>query len=86
MPDTKATLKLFASLTDFLPKGTVGNKAQITVSEGDSVQAIIDRFNLPPRLVHLVLVDGVFIYPDDRPSRILKPGEVLAIWPPVAGG
>lgn len=80
------TLKLFASLTDYLPKGTKGNKAQIEISETDSVQAVIDRFNMPDRLVHLVLVDGVFIYPDDRPERIMQPGEVLAIWPPVAGG
>ena len=84
MPDV--TLKLFASLTDYLPKHAQDNKAQIEVSDSDTVGAIIKRYNLPEKLVHLVLVNGVFITPEDRPNRVLKEGEVLAIWPPVAGG
>lgn len=80
------TLKLFASLTDFLPAGSTQNIALIGIDDGDSVADIIDRFNLPERLVHLVLVDGVFIPPGDRAGRALVDGETLAIWPPVAGG
>lgn len=81
-----ATFKLYASLSEFLPPGAVDNKVQIEVDETDSVERIIEQFNLPARLVHLVLVNGVYIEPEDRPKRILAPGEVLAIWPPVAGG
>jgi molybdopterin converting factor small subunit len=33
-----------------------------------------------------VLVNGVYIDPSDRAQRVLQSGEVLAIWPPVAGG
>jgi molybdopterin converting factor small subunit len=36
--------------------------------------------------VHLVLVNGVYIAPDQRDTRVLQEGETLAIWPPVAGG
>lgn len=86
MGNTTATLKLYASLSEFLPLGAVDNKAQIEVGDSDSIAVIIEKFNLPDRLVHLVLVNGVYIEPEDRPSRILAPGEVLAIWPPVAGG
>ena len=86
MGNTTATLKLYASLSEFLPSGAVDNKAQIAVGDSDSIAVIIEKFNLPDRLVHLVLVNGVYIEPEDRPSRILAPGEVLAIWPPVAGG
>lgn len=56
------------------------------MGEADSVARVIERYDLPERLVHLVLIDGVYIEPEDRPIRILGPGEVLAIWPPVAGG
>ena len=41
---------------------------------------------LPPRLVHLVLVNGVYVAPEQRKARTLAPGDALAIWPPVAGG
>ena len=41
---------------------------------------------MPPKLVHLVLVNGVFIAPEDRATRTLVEGDVLAIWPPIAGG
>jgi sulfur carrier protein ThiS len=41
---------------------------------------------LPPKLVHLVLVNGVYIPPNQRAERPLQAGDVLAIWPPIAGG
>ena len=41
---------------------------------------------MPPKLVHLVLVNGKYIKPEDRDTTTLVEGDVLAIWPPVAGG
>jgi len=86
MGSATATLKLYASLSEFLPVGSVKNEAEIEVGESDSIDRIIERYGLPERLVHLVVIDGVYVEPEDRPVRILRPGEVLAIWPPVAGG
>ncbi len=82
----KATLKLYASLSDFLPAVAQDNRIELDLAEGDSVATVIETFRLPEESCHLVLVDGVFIYPEEREERVLKPGEVLAIWPPVAGG
>lgn len=86
MPNTTVTLKLYASLAAHLPAGASDNKATIEISDQVSVAEIIAQYQLPERLVHLVLVDGVYIEPEKRSSRILNTGEVLAIWPPVAGG
>jgi molybdopterin converting factor small subunit len=36
--------------------------------------------------VHLVLVNGRYIDPDKRANQPLVEGDVLAIWPPIAGG
>jgi molybdopterin converting factor small subunit len=33
-----------------------------------------------------VLVDGHWVARPDRAARALSEGQVLAIWPPVAGG
>ena len=85
------TFKLFAMLSDHLPQQVDGrsresNAIVLEVPEGTSVQALIDRFNLPSKLVHLVLVNGTYVAPAQRASRVLQEGEALAIWPPIAGG
>lgn len=80
------TFKLYASLGQYLPSGAVDNKATIELASGESLADVIARFDLPERLVHLVLVDGVYVAPEDRAGRILIDGETVAIWPPVAGG
>lgn len=80
------TFKLYASLGQYLPAGAVDNKATIELTQDESLANLIERFDLPERLVHLVLVDGVFVAPEDRAARLLKDGETVAIWPPVAGG
>ena len=58
----------------------------LDVAPGASIAEIIEPFAMPPRLVHLVLVNGVYIAPAERATRTLVDGDVLAIWPPVAGG
>jgi len=87
----KITFKLFAMLSDHLPDEVdgarrEGNAIALQLPEGTTVQQLIDRFRLPPKLVHLVLVDGAYVAPADRPTRVLREGEALAIWPPIAGG
>ncbi|WP_370264526.1 MoaD/ThiS family protein [Limnobacter sp.] len=80
------TFKLFATLTDYLPTGRVDNAVRLQIPEGSTVQAVIDRYNLPEKLTHLVLVNGVYIDPAERSARVLTEDDVLAIWPPIAGG
>lgn len=80
------TLKLFATLSDHLPAGAQGNQITLPLAEGTTVQQVIDRLQLPPALVHLVLVNGVYVAPPQRGKHPLRDGDVLAIWPPIAGG
>ncbi len=85
------TLKLFATLGDYLPhelngRTRVYNQLAIDVAEATSVQAVIEKFNLPSAMAHLVLVNGVFVPRNARASRLLRAGDELAVWPPIAGG
>jgi sulfur carrier protein ThiS len=81
------TFKLFATLTDYLPPDVrTANQMGMDVSDGTTVQTVVDQFNMPPKLVHLVLVNGVYIAPDQRATHALKDSDVLAVWPPIAGG
>ncbi|MDB5891251.1 MAG: thiamine S protein [Polaromonas sp.] len=81
------TFKLFASLTDYLPlEARRSNIVVLDVAPEASVSDIIAPFGMPPKLVHLVLVNGTYIEPDKRLTHTLNEGDVLAIWPPIAGG
>lgn len=83
----KLTLKLFASLTDYLPpEAKYTNRVDIEVSEDATVGQVIADYKLPEKLVHLVLVNGAYIAPAQRADYRLKDGDALAIWPPIAGG
>jgi len=87
----RITFKLFATLSSYLPRELDGqtrvhNQIAMDVPEGTSVQAVVDRFALPPSLVHLVLVNGAYLPPAERPTRLLVEGDAVAVWPPIAGG
>ena len=83
----KITFKLFATLTDYLPlSARRSNIIELDVAPSAPISQIIEPFGLPPRLVHLVLVNGCYIEPDKRLTTTLAEGDVLAIWPPIAGG
>lgn len=82
----RITLKLFATLTDYLPPQRDGNQVDIDVDPQASIQDILAPYGLPEKLVHLVLVNGHYIAPEDRGKRCLQEGDALAIWPPIAGG
>jgi sulfur carrier protein ThiS len=85
------TLKLFATLSDYLPfelngRVRVDNQLPLEVADGTTVQAVIDQMHLPSKMTHLVLVNGVYVPPRSRATHQLRSGDALAVWPPIAGG
>jgi sulfur carrier protein ThiS len=83
----KATLKLFASLTAYLPaEARSSHRVDLDVEPGITVLDVIRRQGIPESLCAIVLIDGVWVARPDRAMHALSEGQVLAIWPPVAGG
>ena len=82
----KVRIKLYASLAEYLPMGAVKNEADLEVCDKATPTQIILRLGLPEKMCHMVLINGVYIAPDERGSTSLEAGDHLAIWPPVAGG
>ena len=81
------TFKLYASLGQHLPQEhRIGNQMALDVAEGATIAQVIEPFALPMKMVHLVLINGVYVAPAERATRTLAAGDVLAIWPPIAGG
>ena len=83
----RMTLKLFASLTQYLPEAFRKSHALPLVVDADAtIESLIAPLGMPPALVKLVVLNGVFVPPSQRPVTRFADGDVLAIWPPVAGG
>ncbi len=81
----KVTFKLFATLMCHLPDNAEKNAVDIEVNEKTSPNDLIAQYAVPQADVHLVLVNGIYINAADR-DIALQQGDVVAIWPPVAGG
>jgi len=79
------TLKLYASLMDYLPDQAQGHAVELVLPQGTTAVQVLEQHGVPLAEVHLVLVNGVFVAPSQR-DRPLKDGDALAVWPAVAGG
>jgi molybdopterin converting factor small subunit len=63
-------------------KGAQNRKAIMEFSDGLTVGKVLDQLGIPKEHPNMVLVNGVHTQ-DDAP---LKDGDVLAVFPPLAGG
>jgi molybdopterin converting factor small subunit len=75
-------VKLFATLRDYLPKGSDRFSCKMEVDESAQVQDILSRLKIPEEMPKIILVNGVH----GKKDQILKDGDVLSVFPPVAGG
>ena len=79
-------LELYASLMAYLPPHAERHKAMIDIDDGATAHMLLDHVGLPHEKAHLVLRNGVFLHQDERDDAVLNDGDVIAVWPPVAGG
>lgn len=80
------TLKLYATLAQYLPADAQNHAVELHVDDAITPFNLIDQYDVPREMAHLVLINGVYVSPSDREKPVLKEGDTLAIWPPVAGG
>jgi len=75
-------VKLFATLRDYLPKGSGQYSCKLKVNSTDTVRDVLKRLKIPDEIPKIILVNGVHT----NFERVLKGGDVLSVFPPVAGG
>ena len=80
-------VRLFASLRDHVPAEARG-VARLELEPGANVVDVIEHFGIEPRLAQMVLINGIQISRrlEERVARKLESGDVVSIFPPVAGG
>ncbi len=83
----KLEVRLFAVLREKLPDAPRG-RATVDLPDGTTLWDLLGRLEIPPAQAQIVLVNGVQIPRDreTREGRRLEAGDVVAIFPPVAGG
>ena len=75
-------VKLFATLRDYLPKGSDRFSCKMNVNGPTRIQDILSKLKIPEEMPKIILVNGVH----GKNDQVLKEGDVVSIFPPVAGG
>jgi sulfur-carrier protein len=75
-------VKLFATLRDYLPKGSSRFSCKMEVNGDTRIQDILLKLKVPDDIPKIILVNGIH----GKLEQVLKEGDVLSIFPPVAGG
>jgi molybdopterin converting factor small subunit len=78
----RVEVQLFATLAAFLPPDSREGRASLELPDRSTVRDVIRRLGLPADLERVTLVNGG----DASPDRALSPGDVVAVFPPLAGG
>jgi len=78
----KVRLKLFAVFRRYLPPGTQGNACDVEVPDVAQVGELLSQFGVLENESLRILVNGR----DAGPDRVLQDGDVVAVFPTVAGG
>jgi molybdopterin synthase sulfur carrier subunit len=78
----KILLCLYASLTSYLPENAHGNACTIEVPEGFAVREILGQLKINVEVPKIIFLNGIHASLDD----IVKNGDRLAVFPPIAGG
>ena len=82
----RVQLELYASLMRHLPPEAQRHRVLADVPDGTTLHQLLARYAVPWEQAHLVLRNGVFVNPGERDTTALREGDVVAVWPPVAGG
>jgi molybdopterin converting factor small subunit len=78
----KVEVQLFATLATYLPPGATGDSVTLGIPDGTTVAEVIRSLLIPIHLECVTVVNG-----RDIPSEHqLTDGDVLSLFPPLAGG
>ncbi len=78
----KVDLRLYASLSRFLPEGKEGNSCIVEIDPGTTIQELFHKLNIPPEAPKVIFLNGIHAQGDE----VLKEGDRVGAFPPVAGG
>jgi len=78
----RVEVRLFATLVSFLPPDSREGATILEVPDHSTVSDVVRRRGIPADLDRVTLVNGL----DSRPDDPLRSGDILTVFPPLAGG
>jgi molybdopterin synthase sulfur carrier subunit len=75
-------VRLFATLRDYLPRGSSQFSCRVEADEKTRIRDILAKLKIPEEIPKIILVNGIHAKKDQS----LKAGDVVSVFPPVAGG
>jgi sulfur carrier protein len=75
-------VKLFATLRDYLPEGSSRFSCKMKIDSHTRIEDVMSNLKIPEEMPKIILVNGIH----GKKDQILKDGDVLSVFPPVAGG
>jgi molybdopterin converting factor small subunit len=75
-------VQLYFDLAQYLPAGTKEKKFPLSFREGATIKTLLNKLELPEDITKVILVNGL----NAHKERMLQEGDVVAIFPPLAGG
>ena len=78
----KVEIKLFANFREFLPPGSKEYSVFLDVEDGTTIRQVLEILQISESIPMLILVNGIHQNFED----LLHSGDVLSLFPPVAGG
>ena len=77
----KIELRLYASLSVYMPET---NRATVIVDidQGTRIQELLEQLKVPADSVKIIFLNGVHA----KGNEILKEGDRIGVFPPIAGG
>jgi len=75
-------VRLFATLGAYLPAGANGDSVALDLAEGATLAEVMRALHIPAEAPCIAVVNGH----DAEPHSILAEGDVVSMFPPLAGG
>ena len=75
-------MRLYASLSRYLPENREGNSYDMEIPPGTTINELLRNRDIPPEAPMVIFLNGVHA----RSDEILKEGDRVGAFPPVAGG
>ena len=76
--EISVTVKFFANLRSIAPP-----KKIVSLPSGSKVRTVLEMFNIPKDANLIILINGA---PHQKKDTVVNNGDIVAIFPPLAGG
>lgn len=78
----KVDVCLYASLASRLPDRSRGNSCFMDLADGTTVAELLQQLGISVDQPKILFINGVHAKPED----VIKDGDRVAVFPPIAGG